>query len=207
MPLDEKRLKKKIGELREKLAEAREEWREMRPRSDSEMLKLEYEAFRGAYRRLYECVSHCGEVLKNSETPNEERVDLGFLFRELENLSDDLRKDCKMRKELAGKILCMEVMTRSSSGGVADDTLHGKLARAECSLMMQPILPKKGSEEYRKLLSYLGVSEDVIENGLLTVHWNHMKEYLTELAERGESIPKEVLDQKPDYRAKFVRKS
>lgn len=187
-----------------------EELSQLGPDEKVRLLRYILKEVEAARSLLVAATVDIGEQLKKNRRafPHPEMADMGFFARELERLLDDMRKDAKSQKELLGKLLCIDVMQESlEDQGNSDDVIHGKYARAECDMKMEAVLPKKGTPEYRKLLEHFGVSDEAIDHGLFSIHWNWMKEYLTELAQQGKKTPPGVLDTNPSYYAKFVRKS
>lgn len=127
-------------------------------------------------------------------------VDLGFLFRELENRFDEERKDAKARKELIGKLIAFNAM--QTAGDV--DTIRGELATGTPDVSMIADLPKKGTPEYNMLATALNVPTDALQ--FLRLDWKAITAYVTELMAQGKKVPAGLNKTRPVYATTFRRK-
>ena len=131
-------------------------------------------------------LTHLLEVTENMKTRThyslQEACDIGFLMREMETLLDDWRKDCKVRKELSGRLIAFEVLSDDRMG----DTVRGSLARGKIFMkkMLKP--PKKGTVEYDQAMAHFGVPTSVTVEGIVKLDWEKTSEYLTRMMEDGE---------------------
>ena len=130
-----------------------------------------------------------------------ERVDLGFLFRELENLFDDQRKDAKARKELLEKLIAFEAV--QTDGDV--DPIRGELATGIVDLGQMVEVPKQGSEDYEQFIDGIGVPRRVC--ALMKLDWKAIQAHATECAEQGLPLPKGLTNPRPVYRCTFRRRA
>ena len=141
-----------------------------------------------------------GDMSLISDSPPSEAdlVDYGYLSRELENMLDDLRKECKARKETVGKILANRVTKRV----LADPTLKlyatGYFARASPQAGAIPMLPKRNTPEYTELLNRLGFSGHAVEHGLATFNYRRLCEWIAEANSSGNPIPQRLVRSLPN---------
>ena len=135
-----------------------------------------------------------------------EFVDLGFLCRESENLLDDWRKDCKARKELIGKIIAFEVTKSSLNDPNMNETIHGTLATGTPDVKIWAALPKKNTPEYQAVLDFFYVPRRSIDEGILKLDWNKVKELVTTLAQEGKTLPPGIGKTYPEYSTVFRKK-
>lgn len=131
-------------------------------------------------------------------------ADIGYFLRELERHLDEMRKDCKARKELIARLICLHA-TMKMQEGEDSGRVVGKYASANPDLGYVPVLPKRGTPEYDDLMASIGVPKEAYADGLVTPHWKHVQEWLEERAASGQDVPKGVTT-RPDYRATFHRR-
>lgn len=131
-----------------------------------------------------------------------ELVDYGFLFRELENLLDDWRKDCKAAKELVEHCIGKQ----SVSDMDMTTKIKGTLATGSLDIKMSHVLPKRGTLEFDALLNYLKIPNDAVGRGVISLNWLRMNEYLSEQLALGNKPPPGVITSKPVYKVVFTRK-
>ena len=142
---------------------------------------------------VHEEATALGVHLKNQldEMTPGELADAGFMLRNCERYFDDARKEVKSRKELISKLLCVQLTRRALEGG--ELIARGKLASASPDTHVRPKIPKYGTPEYIRLLTWLGIPADAIEGGALNIHFNRMSERLTRLASEGKQLPEGLL--------------
>lgn len=125
-----------------------------------------------------------------AEHTSEELVDIGFVLRQVEELADELRKEAKAHKELAGKTIasrCLEAAVANPDSAVM--TTRGTLATGVSDVRMEAVVPNSSSPEYGQLLEWCGVPDSVVKSGLLKVDFKKLGEAVTEAASRGAKIP------------------
>ena len=115
-------------------------------------------------------------------------ADVGFLEREIERLLDHHRKEAKRRQEAIGEQLCLKVMERFQRGDGELKT-RGEIANATPDIKQEPIIPSKGDPEYEQIMSHLGVPPELAREGVVSIHFKHMGDYLTELEKSGKNPP------------------
>ena len=154
--------------------------------------------------RVYEAVNsisyEVGGLLQTqgpTALSEEEMVDVGFLFKRLEEMLDATRKECGHKKEQLGRLLAA-VITRRALADSSEPTARGELAVATADVKVRAVVPKRGTPEYEELMKHLGVREDVRHAGVLTPHWLHLSDWLTAAASRGERLPPGITTLRPD---------
>lgn len=158
------------------------------------------------YNMVYGFLSEVTPSIKSKVLSNSELTDFGFLCRELANLFDELRKECKARQELCGSIIAYRLIQESLSDPTITMKSKGTLATGTPDIKMQAALPKKFSEEYFKLTDFFGVPRDVAEAGILRLDWKRVTEYCTQLTQDGTPIPEGFGKKYPLYSTVFRRK-
>lgn len=155
---------------------------------------------------LYHFKERAVPILKENQMSSEDMVDIGFLFRELENRLDDSRKDCKATKELIGKIICLRVAKDSLNNLDADPVVRGVLARGTPDVRRLPALPRKGTPEYVQAMKALGVqSEAAINSGCLKFDFHAIQALINECAAAGKKPPPGLDKDYPEYTTVFTR--
>lgn len=163
--------------------------------------------FRGLYQKLLEELMSASDDMKAKKLSTSDLADVGFLCRELERLSDDLRKDCKARKELAGKIISFIVTQESLNDDSANDTVRGELATATPYVKQLPRLPARGSAMYSAFCKDLGVPQNVIDQGVIKIDWKGAIEFVTERMQDGLPLPKGISETYPEFSCVFRRRT
>lgn len=138
------------------------------------------------------------------EMKTADMVDIGFLSRELEDLFDSLRKECKARKELFGKIIAVKQTQLVTQDPTLDLNVMGSLAQAKPQSRQIPIVPKAGTQEYIDMMEYFGVKKEFVDVGILEPHYMHMSDYFSKLASEGGRAPKGLLKLVPNPTCDFV---
>lgn len=116
--------------------------------------------------------------------------DMGFMFREIEQLLDEARKEATRRKDVMGTLLAAIIARRCVNGG--EPKAAGRLATATIDVKTRVNMPKKGTPEWHSLLTHLGVSEEARQREVLQLHWTHVQEWITELESKGIAPPPEL---------------
>ncbi len=163
-----------------------------------------YSEFVEYHQRALSYIAFLTDGIKSNTYTKEELVDIGFLLREMENLLNDFRKDCKVRKELCGKIIAKKVMEDNLASGDFEDVVHGTLARGIVDLKMQPKIPKRDTEEYQLMMEAFGVPKDKI--GIVKIDWTQAGELASKCAAEGVPLPEGLGNTYPVYSTKFTRK-
>lgn len=160
-----------------------------------------------AHEALHDAAFQIGSALQrdiNAMTEGE-MTDAGYLFRECERLLNDARKEAERRKDGLGKVLVALVTKRALSSG-CELIARGELATATPDIKMRAKIPKKDTPEYFALLEAMGVPEDMRKTGVLTFHWRHMSDWITEAASRGVKLPPGIASVVPDATVTYRKK-
>ena len=135
--------------------------------------------------QLHEANMHLTPLLEAAKNQDmEDLADCGFLMREMADTLDDLRKECNARKDIISTILAVR-MTRDFLDGASTEMItRGELASATPDVKVEPMIPKAGTPEYASMCKALGVSQEMIETGVLKPHYKHLSTWLTERVEK-----------------------
>jgi len=144
--------------------------------------------------------------IRSGKLKDEKMCDIGYLLRELENLFDDWRKDCKARKELIGKILAFNV-TQASLNGSTETCVRGLLATGTADVKIRAKLPAKGTDEYMAVLKHFGIPETLVQAGVLKLDWDGVSGLATKQAQDGKPMPPGLGETFPEYVTVFKRRS
>lgn len=155
------------------------------------------------YNLVYGFLSEATPTIKSKILSNEELTDFGFLCRELEHLFDELRKECKARKELCGGIIAYRLIQESLTDPTITMKSKGTLAIGAPDVKMEVGLPKKFTDEYFQLTDFFEVPREVAETGILRLDWQMVTRYCTKLMQDGKSIPEGFGKKYPRYVTTF----
>lgn len=159
------------------------------------------------YKKIYNECSATFQEIRRREFSSEELTDIGFLFREMENIGDTIRKESKGRKELCAKLICAAVVEASLNDPTdALSRVDGRLATFNPNVKFISSLPKKDDPEYDEFLEWIGVSKEVIAKGLLNFRFNEMCDLLTHLVSEGKPVPKGFKNSVPMYGGVYRRR-
>lgn len=122
-----------------------------------------------------------------SELPDEELVDVGFFHRETNRLADEMRKDASKWADLIGKLLCHRITQRVAEDPTKDMKAAGQHASCTPHLQMRPIMPSPNSDRHDAALREMGVPQSAIDSGVITFHYQKMRDLLSEKAQNGET--------------------
>jgi hypothetical protein len=147
------------------------------------------------------------DKMRKNILDKEQLADVGYLLRQGEKLLDDWRKDCKAAKELAGKIIALQILQSAESlSGEGEDVARGDIAIAIPDLKMEAELPKKGTPEYEAFLGHFGVNAGTAELGILKPDWKAIGKLVTDAAQDGKKFPPGLGKKYPRYTATFRRR-
>lgn len=173
---------------------------------DVENLKYLYDEFMRDYQQFYDFLSVLSAKVRERKLPIHDLTDLGFLCRELENKSDELRKDAKARKEQIGELLANSQMDASlTNPQQSDDTVWGNLAYGKVDVSVRVDPPAPGTNEYLVLMKYLGVENP---HQCVKFDWKKIQELALRLVETGgpKALPPGLSNPVPVSTTVFTRR-
>ena len=146
-------------------------------------------------------------IVKDREGANlEDLCDLGFLCREIERLTDEMRKDAKAHKELIGKVIAYRRISETMNDENPDLVVRGSLASGSPEMRMRTVIPKRGTPEFADLCRSFGMGDIAIDGALFTPHYIRLADHVTSLIEAGVPKPPGVELSEPVYSTVFRRK-
>ena len=145
------------------------------------------------------------DEIRTSKLSDPQLCDVGYLLREIETLLDDWRKDCKARKELAGKILAFN-FTQASLSDATLTRIKGTLATGTPDVKVRVKIPPKGTPEYAEALKVLNVPEALVKDGVLKIDWDGISAMATRYANEGKNMPAVLNQTFPEYVTVFRKR-
>ena len=139
--------------------------------------------------------------------PPEELTDIGYLLREISKFFDNARKDYNSVRELIELNLCKTMVENTLRDSEAEQIFRGVLASASPQVRQQPQLPKRGTEEYKQLCSWMGIPQKEIEKEYVTFHFPTLTKVLTDNAENGLPNPPGILGVIPKFACTFRKRN
>jgi len=155
---------------------------------------------------IYEkCLHGKQDLIKDS--PSVEHIcEVAFYFQEMAKLCKDLQVECDKLSGLAQKIACIKFMHSDPD----KSTIECEDFFAEPDVKMSANIPSRTAdpEGYAALLKWMGVPEELRNQGSLRVHWPEFKEILTERIKGGKPLPPGITPEKTHahYHLKFKAK-
>jgi len=145
---------------------------------------------------------------KNSQNL-QDLVDTGFLFREMENRLDEMRKEAKAKHLFYSSKISMARSKMIVEDPTLSDKIQGELATGTVDCTSQATLPHpvKSPEEYQSTMEYFKVRKEVIEGQILKLDFKKFAEVITEFAEAGRKVPFKVGKIYQVWKTTFRRKS
>jgi len=134
-------------------------------------------------------------ITGEEDLSQEDRADLVYFMKQLADSWDDLRKEANKIREVLDNIMGTVWVADSLNGKTKQKSVKGTIGLVTPKMKITPKIPSPRTEptKYGMMLKDLGVTNDeVIERGVLRLHWPSMTEWLTELAEQGKPAPKGV---------------
>lgn len=164
------------------------------------MLREQTERFLQINQFLQEVIA---KVKAGAPYSVEDLCDIGFLCRELNKISDELRKEAEAKKDLIGMKIAYIMTERSVSEPDINMTVHGELATGSPDVKTAAAIPKWGSPEYKALCDYFKIPEEAQQTGMFSVNYNRMADIITRMAEEGKNPPPGVLKTYPKFSTVF----
>lgn len=150
--------------------------------------------------------------IKAERYPRPAQCDIGWAFREIAKIADEIRKEAKARQELVGQILALrmteDVMNDMEALAQGDSlTVRGRFASGTPDVKQQAALPRSGSKEYSQLCNALGLADkEVIESGLVQFSFRKLGDYVSKFMAEGRQIPEGITKTYPLYSTIFRTK-
>jgi DNA-binding transcriptional ArsR family regulator len=157
--------------------------------SDGELLRRAriQAALDQASRFFYSLNTVLPEVI--GKVPVEELVDRLALLHKI----NDLLKDCtKEINAVYGDLEKVIGILWTAIGST--EPIRASLATGTVDVKFVPKLPKKDTDDWRKLMEFLGSP-----NAVFTLHWPRFKEFLSERTAQGLPPPPGVKESYPEY--------
>lgn len=119
-------------------------------------------------------------------------IDLGIMWRDLENGFDSARKEAQKRKLKNAELFAQSRGRKIAKDPTNSEIGRGRLGSATADVKAVPKLPRRGSPEFNSLLRFLGATDFAIEEKLMAVNWSHLSDYLSALVIEGKKPPFEM---------------
>lgn len=128
-------------------------------------------------------------IMQSSPT-EKDAADIGYLSNELEKLTDESHKNANALNEIMAKVIGLMVVRRTTQDPTLKPKLQGELATATPDSKIIPLLPSTHSDEYRDICSALGITGVAVKEGIASLHFRKLADYLSELTAQGKPTPK-----------------
>jgi len=144
-----------------------------------------YELMKQVHANVYETLADLRANLQNNQTM-ENITDQILCLREIAKLAEDLRKEATKLQQTAERVICILWVTQKCG-----EPIQGEYATGTPDVKQAASLPKRSREpeKYAKLMKHIGISDEQIDSGLLSLHWPSFTEYLSTLIAEGKPLP------------------
>lgn len=183
-----------------------------------EVLREAYAMAVAAHDEIYRILIMANERVERAQVPLEEMVDCAFAARETNALVDDLRKQLTAFEESLAQAVSIQWVTMDEP----ESKIEGQYCNGFPSVKLYCKLPTldKSPEKYNLLMDYLGVAQDVRDQGklltqegefkteVLKLDFNGFADWITRAQLGGYALPPGI-DEKDIWRKpalKVVRK-
>jgi len=178
-----------------------------KPQPETLQLMALLEDTRLLHERVLTAMRLVAAKINTPDLPMQDRVDMGFICREMEEAFDELRKDAAAHKQLCSKSICLIHVERAIANPErATDKCTGTLATGVSDVKQCPNLPAKGSHESDTFLRELYIPDKVIEAGWIKPDWKAVQEGVTELMAQGKRLPPGISHTFPEYVVTYRRR-
>jgi hypothetical protein len=147
-----------------------------------------FKDFETIYLAVYADLTELVDRVRKNRYNEEQLVDIGFICRQIEGWTDELRKEAKAKTELVGKVLALSLARKALQGG-EQTVVHGTLARGSTSIRTIPVLPKAGTPEYTELCAHFGVPEELEKAGVIGFSFSKLADLCAAQAADGKNPP------------------
>lgn len=147
------------------------------------------------HQRLYSFLLKTREIAESNPLNQGIRADVAYCLREVHQWADDLRKEAASLRELLDQLICVQwVQEGQNDPENQARSVRGRFALATPNVRMAAVVPSKSKDEegYNKVMSGLGVPQELVEAGVLSAHWVRLGEWLSERMSKGEPLPEGV---------------
>lgn len=125
--------------------------------------------------------------IKQNKMPLPDLVDASFFLNELagdDGCTEIIRKECDAQRGELARILCSIWLAQRLSDPETGSTLTGQYAQGRPDVKHGANLPKKGSDDMRKLMEFAGMRE-YTEDTVLRIHWPRLVDLITARTKEG----------------------
>jgi len=149
------------------------------------------EQLRDTHHKLLSNLQDITARMKKNEFEIKGLADISFICKEMAELLDDFRKDYAARKIHALKLLAHKLLTdpENLNNAEAVDIVRGNYASVTVDIKKFAELPQYGTDEFCKLMDFLGVPEESYNSGLIKFNWAALKRKVTQCLENGTKLP------------------
>ena len=158
-----------------------------------------YEHLKRLYTQTYEEIAQLRDRLPNLKV--EEVADAAMVLKRIADFADDLRKESIRVMQHAERLACAVW-----ANNLQTEPIRGEYVTATPDIKYSASLPKQSQDPkaYSELMDFMGVGHELVDTGLLTLHWPKFTEWLSVQIAEGKPLPPGVDPEKlyPVYKLK-----
>ncbi len=153
-----------------------------------------YRALTELQKAIYDFSVRCNEDLpKNIRIAD--IVDIAFAMKKCSELADDMRKCCNAVVQHFSRLICLASGELSVTKVVPIRSEH-VTATPQVKMMRGLPSKRKEPEEWANLLKYFGVSQELLDTGIVKESYNGMIDFITKQLGEGKNLPPELQNRK-----------
>ena len=158
---------------------------------------------RQLHHDVLEYALHVKALAQRNGIPLTSLADVVYCLGQIEEKSDEARKEASLASELVQKVGVAAWLTMATADPEMGDALEGHLARGTCSVGQGVNAPKRGTPEWTQLMDFMGVPEEARE--LMSVKWPALCELVDRRAAGGMPLPPGIAAQRTYNRYRLTR--
>ena len=145
-----------------------------------------YQETKAQYLECYAEISALRDNLKESAFNTNDMVDIIYVMREISKLLNDLRKEVDGVQHQFENVGCLISIQRGDL-----EPIRTSLATGSPDLKMAAKIPSqtKDPENFSKLMDYLGVAKEAVEDKCVKPHWPGLVERISNETAMGKPLP------------------
>jgi hypothetical protein len=141
------------------------------------------------------------QAVAERATNMDDLADKLFALRECEKRLNELRKHFSKEEQRIEKFFTI-AFTASSHG---DFVVRTKYVTAEPDVKMATRVPTRGDQCYNEFMKFLQIPDEIVEHGVLSVHFPGWQSYYTVLQSRGIELSDNIKSQCVEYTEAIVK--
>jgi len=157
-------------------------------------LVKKYGKIRALFVETYQQLSELRDLGKNNKLSMYDETNICYILRETSKFLNDLRKEFDGVEGLLQNACCAKYIVANTANPNNSEPIKTGVVTGTPKVHINAKIPRmsKNPDAYWALMEHFNVPKELIGKDLLRPHWPTLKDYLSELAEKGEPLPNGV---------------